>query len=126
MAYAAPGNEIGTLRFLFANVVYQGTQALLNAEDEQDADVLNDMVLLGDAIASYLTESDSLFVKEWSAIQKDRLDPKKAPYAPGEDRGQDQGFRWRELKAMIRSMARMDQLVKHASASVEWTPQVKA
>ncbi len=120
MAYQT--TEIGTLRFLAANIIYQATQGLLGARDEQDSDILDDAVLMMDVVSSYLTEGDEDFEKEWRAVQEDRTE---AQYAPGEDRGQDQGFRWRELKAMFRSLCRNNQFVQHASASVEWKPEVK-
>lgn len=117
MAYASP--DIGTPRFLAANVVYQATQALLGGDDAGDTDVLNDAVLMMDAITSYYTESDKEFAKEWKKVQEDRA---KAPYAPGEDRSQDDGFRWRELKAMFRSMCRVGKFERQESPSAEWEP----
>lgn len=119
MAYAGNG-DITTLRFLAANVIYQATQGLLNAQDEKDTDILNDAVLMMDVISSYLTEQDPIFATEWAAIQRDRNDRSKAPYASGEDRDQDQAFRWRELRTQFRSLCRKNQFVQHASASVEW------
>lgn len=120
MAYASP--DIATPRFLGANVVYQATQALLAGDDSADADVLNDAVLMMDVITSYYTERDALFAAEWKAIQDDRKNPEKAPYGPGEDRGQDDGFRWRELKAMFRSMCRVGKFERMESPAAEWEP----
>lgn len=124
MAYTS--NDIASLTFLAANVIYQTTGRVMDAEDEEDADILNDAVLMMDVVSSYYTELDPVFAKEWQSIQKDRLDPKKAPYAPGQDRAQDDGFRWRELKAMFRSLCRMGKFVRIDSPSAEWKPEVKA
>lgn len=123
MAYSG-SNEIGSLRFLAANVIYQATQRILEAEDGGDSDILSDAVLLMDVVSSYYTEKDQAFAKEWAAIQKDRLDRAKAPFAPGEDRAQDDGFRWRELKAMFRALCRSGAFVRIDSPSAEWNPKV--
>lgn len=124
MAYNS--NDIASLTFLAANVIYQATGRVMDAENEDDADILNDAVLMMDVISSYYTETDAQFAKEWRQIQADRLDPKKAPYLPGVDRAQDDGFRWRELKAMFRSLCRAGKFVRIDSPSAEWKPEVKA
>lgn len=133
MAYAS--NDIGSRRFLAANVIYQTTGKILDADDEGDADVLNDAVLMMDVITSQATmgdmdfggthKPDPVFLKEWQAIQNDRKDPRKAPYAAGQDRAQDDAFRWRELRAMFRSMCRQGDFARVDSPSAEWTPEVK-
>lgn len=118
MAYES--SDIGSLRFLAANVFYQATNGLLAADDEKDSDIWDDAVLLMDVVSSYLTETDPEFQPEWEAIQRDRANPRKAQWAPGENRAQDAGFRQRELKAMFRSLCRQNQFVRHASATAEW------
>lgn len=121
MAYAS--TDIGSLRFLAANVIYQATGAMLSAEDERDGDILHDACLMMDVVSSYYTEKDADFAKEWQAIQKDRA---KAPYAPGQDQTQDLGFRWRELKAMFRALCRQGTFVRQESPGAEWIPKVPA
>lgn len=117
MAYSS--SDIGSLRFLAANVIYQATGKLLNAEDEADADALHDACMMMDVVSSYYTENDPLFAKEWAAIQADRL---KATWVPGQDATQDLGFRWRELKAMFRSLCRKGTFVRIDSPSAAWEP----
>lgn len=121
MAYAS--TDIGSLRFLAANVIYQATGAMLGAEDESDGDILHDACLMMDVVSSYYTETDEDFAKEWDTIQAKRA---KAPYAPGQDQSQDLGFRWMELKAMFRSLCRKGTFVRIESPSVEWNPKVDA
>lgn len=115
MAYAS--TDIGSLRFLAANVIYQCTQAMLQASDEKDADALHDACMMMDVVSSYYTEEDGEFKQEWQAIQNARG---KAKWAPGEDQGQDLGFRWMELKAMFRSLCRKGTFVRIESPAAPW------
>ncbi len=75
MSYA--GGDIGSLRFLAANVIYQATGALLRPDtgDEADRGVLDDATLMMDVIASYHTEKDPSFATEWQGIQEDEPRP---------------------------------------------------
>lgn len=126
MTYA--GTDIGSLRFLAANVIYQATGALLRPEigDEADRGVLDDSVLMMDVLASYYTEQDPQFAAEWTRIVKDR---EKAMAGLKEgfelEPSVTESFRWRELKAMFRSLCRKGTFVRQESPSAEWKPTVK-
>jgi hypothetical protein len=129
---AFASGDVHSATFLAGNIVYQTTQALLNAKDEgEDVDVLNDATVLMDIVTSYFTETDQTFLKEYEAIQKDRkkatiLDDKNQllRYEPGIDRGMDAAFRHRELRAMFRSMCRVGKMTRIDSPSAEWNPEV--
>lgn len=131
MAYAS--NDVGSATFLAGNIIYQATQRLLAERDPEDGEVLDDAVLLMDAVTSYFTEDDAVFAKESAAIQKARQgakirgeDGKLYPYEPGFDANLDTAFRFKELKAMFRSMCRVGKFTRVEAPSAEWKPQVKA
>lgn len=122
------GQDIGTLRFLAANVVYQATGALLKPDsgDEADRGVLDDMVLMLDMVSSYYTENDEKFAAEWRQIHEDRRKAMSA-LKPGFELEPAvlEGFRWREGKAMFRALCRQGTFVRQESPAAEWVPTVK-
>lgn len=123
------GGDIGSLRFLAANVIYQATGALLRPEtgDEADRGVLDDMVLMLDLVSSYHTETDSKFGAEWAKIQGDRQKAQGSVKAGLElDASVLEGFRWREGKAMFRALCRAGKFERQESPEAQWVPQVKA
>lgn len=131
MAYATSGGDVGSATFLAGNIMYQTTQALLDAEDGDDLDILNDAVMLMDSVTSYFTEKDPTFTIEWHKIQAARLkatilDEKGAvhAYQPGFDTTADADFRWREMRAMFRSMCRLGKMTRVESPSASWDPVV--
>jgi hypothetical protein len=122
MSYGSP--DIGSLRFLSANVIYQLTQKLLNSEDAEDRGALDDGVLLMDAISSYHTEKDKEFAAEMQAVEEARR-KSSASVKPGHELDPSvlETYRWRELKAMFRSMCRQGIHVRQESPSTEWVPE---
>lgn len=127
MAYNG-GGDIGSLRFLAANTIYQATGALLapNSGDEADRGVLDDAVMLMDVISSYYTEDDKKFQGEVAAIKKDR-EAAMAKVAGGRELAPEvlEAFRWRELKAMFRSLCRAGTFVRVESPGSSWKPELK-
>jgi hypothetical protein len=123
VSYAS--NDIGSLRFLAANVIYQATGALLKPEsgDEADRGILDDAALMMDVISSYHTERDQEYVREAQAIARDRQTAIKA-LRPGMelDPAVLESLRWRELKAMFRALCRGGTFVRQESPSAEWKP----
>lgn len=131
MAYGTSGGDVGSATFLAGNIMYQTTQALLQAGEGEDMDILNDAVMLMDSVTSYFTEKDPTFTKEWQAIQKSRQGAKVQddkgnlhPYQPGFDTSQDADFRWREMRTMFRSMCRLGKMTRVESPSAAWEPVV--
>lgn len=124
MSYST--NDIGSLRFLAANVVYQTTGAMLRPEtgDEADRGVLDDAVLMMDVISSYYTEKDPQFATEWKRISQERRSA-EAQVKPGMELEPSvlEAFRWRELKAMFRSLCREGTFVRRESPEAEWKPK---
>lgn len=118
--------DIGSLRFLAANVMYQATGRLLASGDAEDRGVLDDAVLLMDVVSSYDTENDEKFQEEWTSIKKDRAKVEKA-MKPGEELDPSvlEAFRWRELRAMFRSLCRSGKFVRKDSESATWEPTVR-
>jgi len=127
MAYTGSGNDIGSLRFLAANVVYQATGKMLNSEDEADRGVLDDAVLMMDVISSYYTEEDPDFAHEMDEIKKDRLKA-ESHLKPGLELDPSvlEGLRWRQLKAMFRSLCRKGTFVRIDPPVKEWVPNLEA
>ncbi len=123
MAYVG-GQDIASVRYLYANVIYQATGRLMNGDDAEDRAVLDDAVMMGDAIASYYSEQDPVFAREWALIVKDRQ-AANDKVKPGFELEASvlEGFRWRELKAQFRSLCRQGQFVRQESPSAEWIPQ---
>lgn len=115
--------DIGSLRFLGADVIYQLTHAMLSGDDESDRGALDDAVLLLDVVSSYQTEKDPIFTAEAAAIREERLAALK-----GLSKGMElapstqESFRWRELKAMFRSLCRQGVFVRQESQETEWRP----
>jgi hypothetical protein len=133
VAYGTSAGDLGNATFQAGNIMYQTTQAILQAEDGQDMDILNDAVMLMDTVTSYFTDSDPVFVKEWAAIgearRKATIRDEKGnafAYEPGHDNQLDAQFRWRELRAMFRSMCRIGKMTRVDSPNAEWTPAVTA
>lgn len=129
MAYASP--DVHSAAFLAGNIVYQATQRMLDSDDGRDLEVLDDAVLLMDVVSSYFTENDPQFAVESQRINEARKaarirgeDGKLSPYEPGYDKHLDADFRFRELKAMFRSMCRVGKFTRIESPSAEWKPQV--
>lgn len=123
MAYT--GGDIGSLRFLAANVIYQATQALLRPEtgDEADRGVLDDASLMMDVVSSYHTEQDSDFKAEWAAILKDRRQAEaNVPRGMELDPSVVEAFRWREIRAMFRSLCRKGTFVRQDAPNATWDP----
>lgn len=125
MAYAGSGGDIGSLRFLAANIIYQATSSLLRPDtgDEADRGVLDDASLMMDVVASYHTEKDDDFKTEWAGIMADR---KKAEASLTRGMELDpsvvEAFRWRELRAMFRSLCRKGTFVRQDSPNAAWDP----
>lgn len=121
MAYS--GADIGSLRFLAANVIYQATQSLLRPDtgDEADRGVLDDASLMMDVVSSYHTELDPEFKTEWANIVKDRRNAET-----GLARGMEldpsvvEAFRWREIRAMFRSLCRKGTFVRQDAPNTTW------
>lgn len=121
MAYE--GNELGSLRFLAGNLMYQVTARMMQGGNQEDIDALDDATLLMDVISSYYTEKDKKFKEEWVAIQQARQEALEAGYLPGEnDPAKDLDFRFRELKAMFRSLCRSGVFVELAAPKTTWEP----
>lgn len=123
MAYT--GGDIGSLRFLAANVIYQATQALLRPDtgDEADRGVLDDASLMMDVVSSYHTEQDSEFKAEWAAILKDRRQAESTLTRGMElDPSVVEAFRWREIRAMFRSLCRKGTFVRQDAPNASWDP----
>lgn len=120
MAYDAA--EVGSLRFLAGNLMFQLTKEMLaNGDDGHDADVLDDASLLMDVISSYYTEKDEQFQKEWARIEARRTQMiEEDGYVPGEHRDGDVDLRMRELKAMFRSLCRKGTFVFQEPESAGW------
>ena len=119
-------SDIGSLRFLAANVIYQVTGKLLQGDDASDRGALDDAALLMDVISSYHTETDDKFAAEWGRIQEDRRAalaavPRGMELAPEEA----EKFRWRELRAQFRSLCRKGTFVRQEAPTAEWVPGVK-
>lgn len=123
MAYN--GADIGSLRFLAANVIYQATQSLLRPDsgDETDRGVLDDAALMMDVVASYHTETDQKFKEEWGKIVEDRQTAQKGLARGLElDPSVNEAFRWRELRAMFRSLCRAGKFERQESPNAGWDP----
>lgn len=119
--------DIGSLRFLAAHDIYQLTVKLLQSDDEADRGALDDAVMLLDVLSSYYTDDDDRFKKEMQGILEDRRKATNALARGMElDAATQEAFRWRELKAMFRSLCRQGVFVRQASQESEWIPQVKA
>jgi hypothetical protein len=120
--------DIASLRFLAANVIYQATQALLRPDtgDEADRGILDDACMMMDVISSYYTETDPKFTVEINAIRSDRTKA-QSTLKPGLelDPAILESYRWREIKAMFRSMCRQGNFVRQESPSAEWIPNKK-
>lgn len=130
MAYAGgAGGDIGSLRFLAANVLYQATGGLLAPDSGDDADrgILDDAVMLLDVISSYHTQEDAKFLAEMEDIRVDRKAAMKA-VPNGQELAPEamERFRWRELKAMFRSLCRAGTFVRVDSPGSSWKPELKA
>lgn len=124
MAYT--GGDIGSLRFLAANVIYQATQALLRPDtgDEADRGVLDDASLMMDVVSSYHTEADHEFKTEWAAILKDRRQAESTLTRGMElDPSVVEAFRWREIRAMFRSLCRKGTFVRQDAPNASWDPE---
>lgn len=119
--------DIGTLKFLAANCIYQLNQSLMMGDDSEDRGALDDAVLLLDVVSSYQTEKDANFHREMQAIVRDRQAAKQA-LKPGMELTPEllEGFRWRELKAMFRCLCRQGTFVRQESPNATWKPEVKA
>lgn len=118
--------DIGSLRFLAANVMYQATGRLLASGDAEDRGVLDDAVLLMDVVSSYDTENDEKFQQEWASIKQDRAKVEKALKLGEElDPSVLEAFRWRELRAMFRSLCRSGKFVRKDSEAAIWEPTVR-
>lgn len=129
MAYASP--DVHSAAFLAGNIIYQATQRLFDAENDGDLDVLNDAAPLMDVVTSYFTESDPVFLAEMEKITAARKaakvkgeDGRVYPYEPGFDKAMDADFRFKELKAMFRSMCRVGKFTRIESPSATWEPKV--
>lgn len=120
------GGDIASLRFLAANAIYQLTQATLHGDDESDRGALDDAVLLLDVISSYQTENDDKFGAEVTKIHEERQTA-ASKLRPGEELAPAtlEAFRWRELKAMFRSLCRQGVFVRQESPEAEWKPTKK-
>lgn len=117
------GADIGSLRFLAANVIYQATQALLRPDtgDEADRGVLDDASLMMDVVSSYHTEQDDDFRKEWQTILQDRRQAESTLKRGMElDPSVVEAFRWREIRAMFRSLCRKGTFVRQDSPNATW------
>lgn len=123
MAYNS--TDIGSLRFLAANVIYQATQSLLRPDtgDEADRGVLDDASLMMDVVSSYHTEADADFKTEWAAIVKDRRAAEASLTRGMElDPSVVEAFRWREIRAMFRSLCRKGTFVRQDAPNATWDP----
>jgi hypothetical protein len=117
-----PG-DIASLRFLAANTVYQATQALLRGDEATDRGVLDDTVLMLDVIGSYYTEQDPAYATEMSQIRQDRESAlSKVPRGLELEPSELERFRWRELRAMFRSLCRQGTFVRLESPEASWDP----
>ena len=122
-----PTNDIGTTRFLAGNIIYQATNRMLSPDtgDEADRGVLDDAVLMMDVVASYRVEADAAFAKEWATIQTERRAAQAAiPLGHELDPATSESFRWRELRAMYRSLDRQGPMSRNESPAAEWNPSV--
>lgn len=131
MAYTS--DNVGSATYLAGNIIYQATQRLMESKPEEDTDVLDDAVLLMDVVTSYFTEDDPKFRTEFEAIAEARKnakvkgeDNKLYPYEPGFAKNLDDAFRYKELKAMFRSMCRAGKFTRVESPTAEWKPRAEA
>lgn len=126
MAYP---QDISSLHFLAANVIYQATNGLLAADNEEDRGILDDAVLMMDVVSSYDTETDPKFAVEWQAIQ-DRRKRIAESIPKGQEAAPEvlETLRWAELKAQFRSLCRAGRFVRQSSPGSDWKPtlEVKA
>jgi hypothetical protein len=99
------------------------------AQSEEAPD-LDSETLWADVLSSSFTEQDDAFQDEWQKIQEARRTHKYQDgtigYQENYDEGVDLGFRFRELRAMVRSACRKGILTRYESPTIEeWKPKVK-
>lgn len=80
-----------------------------------------------DVISSYYTEQDPIFATEMEVIRRDRKQAQaNTPKGQELDPAMVESYRWRELKAMFRSLCRQGTFVRQESPKAEWKPGATA
>jgi len=113
--------DVSSIRFLTATFLMEVGSKIARSDHMVE---LDDDVLHFDALTSFFTEKDKAFHAEWTAIQQDRADNEALDDSDPSIQP-DKAFRYRELRAMVRSAVRQGILYKVEPPKTTWDAEAK-